>query len=309
MAGQLHGLDPAGVGVHAEVQLPPGPARPACRASRPATRRARPAAGRCCPPAGAAARCPSVAAAPPASRPGGSGWCGRARPGRARAGGGWSRSAPRSGAGQAEHGPQRQRGQDRQGRVPGLPAPGRARLRAPGRDRLLREPDRQAPALAQGGVVLGPVRDPVPLPRDAVAASGVGLERHGRGPGIVGGAAPLPTRPLGATRTDPCTKVAGAAHGLALGVERPFRGGDRLDGPRPPAAAGRAPGAGRHLGDRRHGRPLDDGQRGPGRAAAAGRQPRPPLLRRRQGARQGGRREPPVPARHLPTAVATPSGP
>ena len=50
---------------------------------------------------------------------------------------------------QAEHGPQRQRRQDRQGRVPGLPAPGRARRRAPGRDRLLREPDCQAAALAQ----------------------------------------------------------------------------------------------------------------------------------------------------------------
>ena len=49
--------------------------------------------------------------------------------------------------GQAEHGPQRQRGGDRQGRVPGLPAPGRAGRRAPGRDRLIGEPDGQAPAL------------------------------------------------------------------------------------------------------------------------------------------------------------------
>jgi hypothetical protein len=56
----------------------------------------------------------------------------------------------------------------------------------------------------------------------------------------------------------------------------------------------------RHLGDRRHGRPLDGGQRGPGRTAAARRQPRPPLLRRRQGLRQGGCREPPASARHLP---------
>jgi hypothetical protein len=48
---------------------------------------------------------------------------------------------------QAEQDPKRQRRQDRQGRVPGLPAPGRARRRAPGRDRLIREPDRQATAL------------------------------------------------------------------------------------------------------------------------------------------------------------------
>jgi hypothetical protein len=47
---------------------------------------------------------------------------------------------------QAEQDPQRQRGQDCQGRVPGLSAPGRARRRAPGRDRLIREPDRQATA-------------------------------------------------------------------------------------------------------------------------------------------------------------------
>src|SRR3954447_12863660 len=55
---------------------------------------------------------------------------------------------------------------------PRSPAPGRARLGPPGRDRLVREPHRQAPALPEGGVVRGPVRDPVPLPRDAVAAGG-----------------------------------------------------------------------------------------------------------------------------------------
>src|SRR3954454_176467 len=51
---------------------------------------------------------------------------------------------------------------------------------------------RAAPRTTRGGLVRGPVGDPVPLPRDAVTTSGIGLERHGRGPGIVGGVAPLP---------------------------------------------------------------------------------------------------------------------
>src|SRR3954469_10036464 len=51
---------------------------------------------------------------------------------------------------------------------------------------------RAAPRTTRGGLVRGPVGDPVPLPRDAVTTSGIGLERHGRRPGIVGGVAPLP---------------------------------------------------------------------------------------------------------------------
>src|SRR4051812_42044380 len=81
--------------------------------------------------------------------------------------------------------PTRDLGDGGHGHAPQPPA-------AEGRDRLIAEPDRQAPALPEGGLVVGPVGDPVPLPGDAVTASGVGLERHGRGPGIVGGAAPLP---------------------------------------------------------------------------------------------------------------------
>jgi hypothetical protein len=46
---------------------------------------------------------------------------------------------------QAEHGPQRQGGRYRQARVTRLPATGGPRLSAPGRDRGLGEPDRQAP--------------------------------------------------------------------------------------------------------------------------------------------------------------------
>ena len=48
---------------------------------------------------------------------------------------------------QAKHGPQRQRGQDRQCRVVRLAAWGGTGLSAPGRDRRLREPDGEAAAL------------------------------------------------------------------------------------------------------------------------------------------------------------------
>ena len=61
-----------------------------------------------------------------------------------------------------------------------LAASGRAGLGPPGGNRLLREPDREASALAQGRVILRPIRDPVPLLRDAVTASGIGFEWHGR---------------------------------------------------------------------------------------------------------------------------------
>src|SRR4051794_22412048 len=69
----------------------------------------------------------------------------------------------------------------------------RGRLRPPGRDRLLGEPDRQAPTLTQAGVVRAPVRHPVPLLGEVVTASGMGLERHKQFPGIVDGTAAYPT--------------------------------------------------------------------------------------------------------------------
>jgi hypothetical protein len=81
--------------------------------------------------------------------------------------------------GQAEHRPQRQRRQDRQRRVVRLAARRGAGLGAPGGDRRVGGPDRQAATLAQGSVVLGPVGHPVPLLGDRMTASGVGLERHG----------------------------------------------------------------------------------------------------------------------------------
>jgi len=80
--------------------------------------------------------------------------------------------------GQPEHGLERQCRQDCQGRVGRLPAPGRPGRGHPRRDRLLGEPDRQAPTLAQARVILTPVRDPEPLPGDAVATVGIGFERH-----------------------------------------------------------------------------------------------------------------------------------
>src|SRR5690349_7155547 len=85
--------------------------------------------------------------------------------------------------GQAEHGPERERRQDGERRVPGLPAPGRAWFRRPGFDRLVGEPDRQAAALPQAGVIRRPVRDLVRLSRDAVAAVLVQLEGQGGHPG------------------------------------------------------------------------------------------------------------------------------
>src|SRR3954452_5752445 len=76
----------------------------------------------------------------------------------------------------------------------------RGRLRPPGRDRLLREPDRQAPALTQAGVIRAPVRHPVALLGDVVTASCMGLERHKEFPGIVGGGGSLPHPPCEAKR-------------------------------------------------------------------------------------------------------------
>ena len=61
-----------------------------------------------------------------------------------------------------------------------LTASGRPGLGPPGGNRLLREPDCEASPLTQSRVVLRPIRHPVPLLRDVVTASGIGLEGHGR---------------------------------------------------------------------------------------------------------------------------------
>jgi hypothetical protein len=77
---------------------------------------------------------------------------------------------------------------------------------APGRDRGLGEPDRQAAATAQAGVVRSPVRDPMALLRNMVTAVSEALERQR---GILDGrrhrqALSLPQPPAAG---DPCNKV------------------------------------------------------------------------------------------------------
>src|SRR3954468_4959881 len=86
---------------------------------------------------------------------------------------------------QAEDGSQGQRRQDRQGRVVGLPAPGRTWLSLPRLDGFIGEPDCQAPALAEAGVVLTPLRYLALLPGNMRATVLVDLEGHGGHPGAV----------------------------------------------------------------------------------------------------------------------------
>src|SRR3954468_1373873 len=83
---------------------------------------------------------------------------------------------------QAEHSFEGQGRRDRQIRVVRLPARRGARLCVPGRNCLLREPDRQAPALPQAGVISWPVRDLALLPWDVVTARLVQLEGQGEHP-------------------------------------------------------------------------------------------------------------------------------
>ena len=71
---------------------------------------------------------------------------------------------------QTEHSFERQRRRDRQIRVVRLATRRGAWLRLPGRDRRLREPDRQAAALAQASIILRPVRYLMLLLGDVVAA-------------------------------------------------------------------------------------------------------------------------------------------
>ena len=118
---------------------------------------------------------------------------------------------------QTEHGLEGQGRRDRQIRVVRLTARRGARLGVPGRDRRLCEPHRQAPALAQGRVVFGPVRDPTPLFRDAVTAISIGLERH-RGSRVIGGGVHLrqtsPDQP-----PDPCNKLSCGCNGHSHAAE------------------------------------------------------------------------------------------
>src|SRR6476660_4618844 len=84
---------------------------------------------------------------------------------------------------QAENRPQRQRRGDRQRRVARLTATRAAWLGLPRRYRCFREPDGQAPALAQRDVIGSPIRHSVPLLRDVMTAILVRFEWHGDCPG------------------------------------------------------------------------------------------------------------------------------
>ena len=78
----------------------------------------------------------------------------------------------------AEHRAQRERRQDGERRIPGLPTAGRARLGRPGCDRLVGEPNRPAATLAQAGVVGLPVGRLALLAWEVVAVILVQLERQ-----------------------------------------------------------------------------------------------------------------------------------
>ena len=199
VAGQHRRDDPPGVGVRGEVQLLPRPARPA------AVLLDQPLPG----PAQTQPRAVDQQVRRLASRA----WArrferlGPAAEGRVVRHGEVEPEQAEDGADQAlglaqrkaEHRPQRQRRGDRQRRVVRLPAGRGPGLRLPGRDRLVGEPDGQAPASAQGGVVGRPVRHPVALPRDVVPANGIGLERHGLASRVSEGAVLLSHPPPGTT--------------------------------------------------------------------------------------------------------------
>src|SRR5215217_294714 len=76
--------------------------------------------------------------------------------------------------------------------MPGLSASGGAGLRPPSRDRFIGEPDREAAALTQAGVIGGPVRDLALLPGNVASAGLVQLEGHGWRPMSEGGRSPTP---------------------------------------------------------------------------------------------------------------------
>ena len=129
--------------------------------------------------------------------------------------------------GQAEHGPERECGQDCQGRIPGLATRGRARLRPPALDGLTREPDRQAATLAQAGVILTPIHELVLLLGNVVTAVLVQLERQGGLPRSGQGGACYAEPVLGttwrvrATRSRRQGKVRRAALGVLCGYAPP----------------------------------------------------------------------------------------
>ena len=88
----------------------------------------------------------------------------------------------------------------------GLAAARGAGLGLPRRNCRFRKPHGQAPALAQGGVIGGPIRHSVPLLRDVMAAILVRFEWHGdySGSEMAAPSYIVHSSPL---TTDPCNKV------------------------------------------------------------------------------------------------------
>src|SRR5258705_6482496 len=112
---------------------------------------------------------------------------------------------------QAEDRPQRQRRRDRQGRIARLAAARAAGLGLPRRNRRFREPHGQAAALAQGGVIGGPIRHLVPLLRDVLTAILVRFEWHDDCPRVRNRAALLYRSLLARQRPIPATRCIGTA--------------------------------------------------------------------------------------------------
>src|SRR5215207_8533000 len=115
-----------------------------------------------------------------------------------------------------------------------LAASCRARLSAPSRNGFLGEPDHETASLTQTGVVLRPIRDLVPLLRNAVTASGIGFEWHGRESvvrgrtGLYATQPRLPTR-LSMQQSDPVPLSGNAITASGIGIERH----DRIFGQKP----------------------------------------------------------------------------
>ena len=102
------------------------------------------------------------------------------------------------------------------GLVMRLAARWRAGLGPPGGDRRLREPDRETASLTQAGVVFGPIRHLMPLLRNAVTASGIGFEWHGRNRWSgAEEASTLPSR--GYQFAHPCNKATPYYNGAQIG--------------------------------------------------------------------------------------------
>src|SRR4051794_11879766 len=138
---------------------------------------------------------------------------------------------------QAEDGSQGQRRQDRQGRVVGLPAPGRTWLGLPPLDGFIGEPDCQAPALAEAGVVFTPVRYLALLPGNMLATVLVQLEGHAGHPGAgersscYSGSTCSATCRIRATTPCPPDRFASAGRGRDESVGDKCRERDPITGP------------------------------------------------------------------------------